>query len=160
MVGHLHEQHDSCAFKKPTDSSAWAKIVQIVSEITVKTVAGSHDGTYHWQQNSFPSFQSCLCKLKLQVNVAQAFSFPHPRQLMNFLLSHLKKFARGFPCLWFRMSAGRLGSCALMPSLDTWLEFSYSFSLIQTIVPGNKLIAARNTQPSFCAMTAEEHGLG
>lgn len=83
----------------------------------MKTVAGSHDGTYHWQQNSFPSFQSCLCKLKLQVNVAQAFSFPHPRQLMDFSLSHLKKLASSY--LWFRMSAGRLGSCALMPSLDT-----------------------------------------
>lgn len=75
---------------------------------------------------------------------------------MDFSLSHLKKVTRGFSCLGFRMSAGRLGSCALMPSLDTWLEFSNHFSLIQTMAPGNKLIAARNTQPSFCAMTAED----
>lgn len=64
-------------------------------------------------------FQSCLCKLRLQVNLAQACSFPHLRQLMGFSLSHLKKVTRGFPCLGFRMSAGRLGSCAVMPNLDT-----------------------------------------
>lgn len=36
-----------------------------------------------------------------------------------------------------------------------WPEFSSSFILIQTVVPGNKLVIAWNTQPSLRTETAE-----
>lgn len=124
-------------------------MVEVVLEDTVKAAAGSHVGTYKAVQcrkcfsltvNSFPSFQCWLPQLKLQVNHAQAFSFPHSRQLRDFSLSYLKKVTRGFPCLAFRMTAGRRDNCACLSNWTYGQKASRCVSCFSVSLPfGEKL---------------------
>jgi len=106
-------------------------MIKIVLEIPGKTAAGSHVGTYQAMQcrRCFPLtanshfFPELASEVNLQVNLAQAFGFLHPRRLRDFSLSHLKKVTRGSPCLGFTVSAGRPENCA---RLSNW---TYSWKI-------------------------------